>query len=1082
MNKEYKLSEGQKGLWKIQTANPQSTAYNTYFSAKVESDIDVYDLQKVSDLISVKHPILCARFIEKNGEILQTVNENNRVSFETYTFINEQEVRDFFNIEANKLIDLKNGPLSRFIVATTDDNNKYVLLITHHIVVDYWSLIVILKEIASIYKQMRNNEDFSLVANDCSFFDHIEMLDEYKTTDKYKKSLDYWKERLHKGVEELQLPFGKSRDMLKSETAESIVLQLDKGLTEKIYSESFKMGVTPFSFLLANYHIVLSYYFDNNNIATGVPFLGRHSKKHLDKIGYYVNTLPVNCLVNDTQSFAEYANLVQRDVRKIFSNQRVSYQELIEKYNDQGNSANQPLYQTMFVLEKARTSDFEGASLFFAGVEGITLDMGEIKFSSFPLLKKFAQSDLTCIFEKVNTSLHGVIQYNASHMTKEFMESFLNFYKNILDVTTSQPDKQIAELKVLLTKDVELIDRTNEHADNSMGDLYHKGGVSYYLEKQFNKVPDQIAIVTENHSVTYKELNYKSASIGKVLLSHPAQQTRRRALICCDKAIHSIYSIIAATRSGYSYILLDKGTPLTRVNEIIHQTSPEVILFDEGSSNVLKELRIPSDILTLNISRIEDSTDMLFESVYADDQDELYCVFTSGSSGNPKGISIPNDGVLRLVLNPNYCKLSNQNVIAQMNNLGFDATTFEIWGAFLNGAKLVLIEKEDLLSPDVLKEKISHNGVDTLFITTSLFNQYSTAESSPFKGVKQILFGGEKVNLDCVKKFSKNLPGCQFIHVYGPSETTTFATFHKIHDVESYEEDLPIGIPISDTVIDIRSQDGTHNLPIGVVGEMYIGGKGLANEYLNLEEETQRKFISIKLENGDITRLYRSGDLAYRNTQGEIVYCGRKDMQEKIRGFRVELTDIKKKIDKDITVEDSYITTVQDEFGQKQIVAYIKPFEINRFDLSITKDALKGLLPEYMIPSYFVIVEKFVLTKNGKIDKNNLPKLVIHQENVKYEAPITETERIISEIWCDILGRKKVSCIAEFFEVGGHSLLAMKIKMNMEERFSIKVAWEEFYTLTTIRKMAENIDKILLSGQNEQLSMPKIKRRARNKV
>lgn len=1079
MNNEYKLSQGQKGLWQIQTSDPLSTAYNTYFSAKVESDINMNHLHEISDLISIKHPILCARFVEKNSEIMQVVSESDHISFEVYNFGDEIEVRDFFNIEANKPIDLKNGPLSRFIVATTDDSNKYILLITHHIVVDYWSLIVILKEISSISEQINTNGEILTIENDLSFFNHIEEMEEYKKTEKYQKSLNYWKLRLDNKMDDLQLPFGKSRN-LSYDSADSINLKLNDELTTKIYSESFKMGVTPFSFLMANYHIALSFYFNNNNISTGVPFLGRYSKKHLDKVGYYVNTLPVNCVVDDTQTFIEYANIVQHDVRKIYTNQKVSYQELIDEENTNGECS-QSLYQTMFVLEKARNSDFEGASLFFAGIEGITLDLGSIKFSSFPIQKKFAQSDLTCILEKVNNSLYGVIQYNNSHITKEFMESFIEFYKTLLEITTSYPGKQILELKRPLTKDLELINETNDHTKRKNDDIYHRGGVSYYLDKQLSEASDKVAMVIEDGSVTYKDLNTKSSAIGKMLLTHPLTEKKGRALIFCEKAVNSIFSIVATTRSGYSYILLDKGTPLSRVREIIDQTSPKVVLFDDGNINDLKDLNVSPELLTLNVSRVDESIGAEFKSVFAQDDDELYCVFTSGSSGNPKGISIPHHGVLRLVLNPNYCMLSNENVIAQMNNLGFDATTFEIWGAFLNGAKLVLIEKEHLLSPSVLKEKIQNYRVDTVFITTSLFNQYSMEEDNPFHGVQQILFGGEKVNVECVKNFSRNLPDCQFIHVYGPSETTTFATFYKIDEIELFEEDIPIGLPVSDSFINILNQDGSYDLPIGVVGELYIGGKGLAKEYINLEEETQRKFISFKTSNGNRSRIYRSGDLAYRNNMGDVIYCGRKDMQEKIRGYRVELTDIKKKIDKDQFIEDSYITTVQDDFGQKQIVAYIKPFEVNKLNISNLKNKLKELLPEYMIPAFFVVVEKFTLTKNGKIDKAKLPKPVIYQKQLENIAPTTDTERITSDIWCKILGQQNISCDAEFFEVGGHSLLVMKIKMSIEEQFSMKITWEEFYKLTTIRKMAAYIDEAL-TGPKQQLIMPKIKRRERNKI
>ena len=1085
MQKEFELSDGQKGLWHIQKLNIKSTAYNSYFSAQIDSEIEIEDLRKVCNYISQKHPILNARFLEKDGDLKQLVDSENKIPFIVLNLSDKNEVNKTLNNELNKPIDLENGPLSCFIVAITRDNQKYILLKSHHIVLDYYSLGVILKEIAFFYKKVINNEEVVIEQDNVPFFEHIQAIREYEVTEKYNNSLEYWNLKLKNMPQKLRLPYGNTRNVNINNKASNIILNLDKETTERIYNKASEVGVTPFSFLLANYHIALSYYFADNNISTGVPFLGRFSKEHLNTIGYYVNTLPVNIQVDDELPFADYVKQIHKEVRKMLGNQKVSSQKIKEKLNVSADNSSKVMYQTMFVLEKARDKDLQGSALYFLGVDGVDLEVDGLKLKSYTLKGKYAQDDIVVILEKYKDNILGAVQYNNELFDEKFINSFVEFYKNILKITAQNSDKYIYELKQPIVSENQIIECINNAALNKANNYYNKGGIVHFLEKTFREFADKTAIEYGNDKITYKQLDMKSIVVGHAIQS-TNYKPKGRVIIYCDNKLHTIYGIVATIRIGSSYIVIEKDTPIHRIKEIIEQVSPNTILIDEKSRGKVEEIVVNQDIAIINIEHCKESDEGDIKRVDIDDKDEAYCIFTSGSSGKPKGISVPNDGILRLVLNSNYCKLTEKNIIAQISNFAFDASTFEIWGTFLNGATMVMIDKEKVLSMEIFGETIENKHVDTMFMTTSLLNQLSTMENIKFRGLKKILFGGEKANLSCVKNFLNKLPNCEFIHVYGPSEDTTFTTHYNITkdllEQNSFEQNLPIGTPITDTTVNIMDTTGRYNLPIGVVGEIYIGGAGLAKGYIGQKEETDKKFIVVKDYKSETKRFYKSGDLGFRNNNGEIVFFGRKDLQVKIRGFRIELSEIKKKIDNMDIVEDSYVTVMENSSSQKQIAAYIKLANIEEFDVSKVKAYLRELLPEYMIPTYIIKMDKFQLNDNGKIDKNRLPKVDMEIEQFEYVQPANDIENEIEGIWCEVLNLKKVSCTADFFDVGGHSLLTIKLKMLIEKRYSINIDIEDIFKLTTIRAQALYVDKRIKKQKCGNVTIPKIKRIERREM
>nr|WP_297940032.1 AMP-binding protein [uncultured Lachnoclostridium sp.] len=1065
---ESNLSEGQLGLWLIQNKEPSSTAYNTFFSVKFNNDIEIDKLFEFSKWLSKKHPILCTTFSETPESVKMKLNPDSNIHFEVLHLENSEEVKKKFEDEVNTAINLKAGPISKIYLAVTRSYEKYMLLLSHHIILDYWSLILVLKEM----QDFLGNESFEheMIEPEYGYFDSVKRQQEFRNDAKFQNSIEYWEQVLKDSVPSLKPPYGivPRPDQKAQVKTESIII--NEEITNRFYDRCLKLGVTPFAFLLANYHITLSYYFGENDIVTGVPFLGRYSKKELNNVGYYVNTLPIREKVIDSAIFSEYAVSINKRIKKAFSNQKVTLHKVQEIMNAKDLNQSNNCYQTMFILEKANIKSLEGASLLTMGMNEVNVELGDYNVSGFPLKNRDQLCDITIMLERFQDKIIGNVQYREDLYPVNFVKSFIEFFINCIIKTSEEPEIEIGSLKHPICCEQEII--TVKNMQDSESQL--AGSVAEQFEEVIQKFGSRIAVKQEKLSESYHELGKITAAIAELIM-HKCGQEKKRYVIFCKNKINTLHGIIGVVRTGGSYIALDYSLPNQRIAEIIAQLNPAGIVFDTDSKGKLEEIEVEQSIAKISVesAEVKDKDNVcLSQNVYADD--ELYCIYTSGTSGKPKGLSVANKGVLRIVNNPNYCRITENNIIAQANNTSFDASVFEIWGAMLNGATLVLIDKFSLLNPKELRKIITNEKIDLMIVTTSLFNQLSLMVPIPFEGIKQLMFGGESANLHCVSEAYRKLPECRLVNMYGPSESTVFTTFKEISENCINNKKITIGSPVSDTVVHIRNTYDGSDLPLGVVGEIIIGGPGVAKGYVANEEETEKKFHV----NCDGERVYCSGDLAYRDSNGEIVFCGRKDLQVKIRGFRVELSEIKESIDAIDLVQDSYVTTVENEFGTKQIAAYIKIGEESSKNISIhhIRECLSQSLPFYMVPAYITFVEKFNFSSSNKIDPSTLPKINFEGNII---LPETKTEKMVYQLWQEMLDVETISCDTSFFEAGGHSLMAMQMKMRLEKMFDVEIALEKVYSLKTIKDIASYIDQLQSQPKNHQkkVSMKRVERR-----
>jgi amino acid adenylation domain-containing protein len=808
-------------------------------------------------------------------------------------------------------------------------------------------------------------------------------------------------------------------------------------------------------------------------LVVGSPIAGRTQVETEALIGIFINTLVLRTDLSGDPSFRELLSRVREMTLAAYVHQELPFEKLVELLKPEREPGYTPLFQVIFNLENIPEKMVETSSL---GLEELNLEHDVALFDlNLELVEQAGR--LTCFFK-----------YNLDLFEPATIERMAGHFQTLLAGIAANPERAISELPLLTdVEQYQLLATWNE----TLTDFPREKGIHQLFETQVERTPDAVAVVFGHKQLTYRQLNNRANQLAHYLRNYGVR-SEMLVGICLERSIEMIVGLLGILKAGGAYVPLDPEYPQDRLAfmlEELNQTGSMVLLTQAQMAERVPEFG--GRVIQLDADWEAIGRESQANPEHEDDAEKLaYVMYTSGSTGRPKGVCIPHRAISRLVFNTNYIKLEADDVVAQASNASFDAATFEIWGALLHGARLVGLSKDVLLSPHEFARQLQAHNISVLFLTTALFNQLAREAPGAFRPIRHLLFGGEAADPRWVKAVLQHDPPRRLLHVYGPTECTTFATWHLVEAVPEGATTIPIGRPISNTQIYLLDKH-LRPVPIGIPGELYIGGDGLASGYLNRPELTQEKFIpnpikineELRIKNDEAylneshssslalhsSLIYKTGDLARYLPNGDIEFLGRIDQQVKIRGFRIELEEIEVVLGQHPQILESVVVVREDSPGgpstslptDKRLVAYVVS---NQASVSVNelRSFLKKKLPDYMIPSAFVMLKALPLTANGKVDRRALPAPDTARADLAspFAAPESFVEVILAGIWAELLGLERVGVHDNFFELGGHSLLAAQVLSRLQAIMQVDLPLRCLFESPTIRGLAEQLDLI----------------------
>ena len=1042
----YPLSFAQQRMWFLQQLEPDSCALNVALGFSLNGPLDVPALERGLGELIKRHEAFRTMCAVNDVQPIQIIVPAERTSMPLEIVDlrtipepkRERELQSLIALEARRPFALDRSPLLHATLFQLAEDRYALLLTTHHFVVDGWSVNVMLRDLSALYDVNSNGRSSSLETLTSRYCDYAKWQRERLNGQMLEELLGYWKGKLA-GAAELNLPTDRPVSGSPSGRGATHRFNLPSDLSQALKLLSRREGVTLFTTLLAAFKTLLHRYSGQNDITVGTAVSDRCMAETQTVVGCFANTLVLRTQCNDNPTFRQLLRLVHGNVIEAWDHQDMPFEVLVEQLRPERLHLRNPLFQVSFVLHQR--GDDQGLKLDGLEVQRLPIDFGMTRF------------DLLLEFRNQEEQLSGLLEYSTDLFQATTIERMARHFEILLEGIVNHPDIRIGQLS-LLTKDEteQIVVNWNRTAAPYPADRC----VHEEFEWLARLRPEALAIAGEGASLNYRELNERSDRLADYLRSQGIVAGSRVAL-CVDRSIEMIIGMLGILKAGGAYVPLDPAYPAERQAFILNDVVTPVILTIPEAATSLPAFNAKVIYLDGEWSLIggdkarTSSTENARPEVTS--RDPAYVIFTSGSTGTPKGVVVSHRAIMRLVLNTNYVELGPQDRIAHLSHVCFDAATFEIWGALLTGGCIVLIPKSVALDPHRLGAELKRGKVTTVFLTTALFNEMAAEDAGIFQGVEQVLFGGEAVNPRSVRQVleSGGAPR-RLLHVYGPTECTTFATFYPVTHVEENATTVPIGRPISNTTAYVLDKYG-NPLPAGVPGELYLGGAGVAEGYLNQPELTRERFVSERFGGDQAERLYRTGDIVKYLPDGNIEFIGRADSQTKIRGFRIEPGEIEAVLKAHPEVENAVVVAREEKTGQRQLVGYVVTRDENI--LSSWRTYLEEKLPFYMIPSRIVRVEELPTTPSGKIDRLALPK---PERQIQHDsAALSPFEEMTASVWSEVLEVEAIAPHESFFELGGHSLLATRVVSQLRSRFGVEIPLRAVFDHPTLAEMGRFI-------------------------
>lgn len=1045
------LSYAQQRLWFLEQTGLVSTAYVISFAFQLEGVLHYNTLEAAFSSLLERHESLRTRFGVSNGKPIQIIDPSCQFSLgvddlsKFDLLLRDERIQQIFTEDVEKGFDLSSGPLFRACLLKLGEEDHILLMNMHHIISDGWSLEVLTRELGALYRAKLHDSDADLAKPELQYADYTLWQRAWLKDDVLNQQLDYWRQQLEGAPRLIDLPTYQPRPSVASFKGDRLCFNLPKQLSDNLARLAQEQEATLFMVLLAAFQVVLGRWSGSNDVVVGSPIAGRTHRQLEDLIGFFVNTQALRGDLSGDPTFADYLSRVKEVALCAYAHQDIPFEKLVAELSPERDLSHQSLFQTVFLLQNTYSEQ---------------LDLEGTKATPMSDINKTSQFDITLTMAEKPTGLSGEIEYATDLFNETMMERLSVHYSRVLEQIVADQYVKLSDINILSTEEKEQIlyewnDTKTDYRGNAC--------IHEFFERQAVENPNSIALVFEDTEVTYRALNERSNRLAHYLMEQGVAPDSLVGL-SVERSIHLVVGIMGILKSGGAFVPLDPDYPKDRLTMMLGDTKTEIILTQTRVAD-----RLPC--ATQNIVMVDDGD--LFSSypstnprrdVLGLTQDNLaYVIYTSGSTGTPKGVMVEHKSVCNLLqfMIEEFSATENMALCA-VTPYSFDVSNMDYFLPLSVGGKMVICPKKTTRDANLLRELLDSRTINFMQGTPATWSLLLNDTNWLPNPSMTIVSAGEVLNNGIYNKFQRIDNPCY--NLYGPTETTIYSSYTTFDRGCSV-----IGRPVANTQLYVFSSDMSV-LPIGSIGELYIGGAGLARGYLNRDDLTSERFVKnpINPESGDL--LYRTGDLVRSLPDGNLDFVGRVDDQVKIRGFRIELGEIEACLLKGEQISDCVVVARDNGDLYKTLIAYVIPKQdpaISHNDMvlwrdhliSSFKDNLLQFLPDFMVPAVFVFMDEFPLTNSGKIDRKSLPAPQSNDlQRKRQRAAASETEKGICLIWQNVLGIEKVGIHDNFFELGGHSLLAIRVAAQLREVFGVEVSIDFLFDAPTVSEIAAFLD------------------------
>jgi amino acid adenylation domain-containing protein len=1079
-DEEHSLSHGQQALWFLYRLAPESAAFNLSGAARIRAGLDVPALRQAFQSVVDRHPALRTTFDTVQGKPAQRAHPRMDVAFAEIdaTGWSEGALEERLAAESQRPFDLTTGPLLRVSLFSRARREYVVLLALHHIVADFWSLAALTHDLGQFYHASTAGTPPALPPLALAYTDYVRWQTGLLAGPEGERLWSYWQRQLDGDLPVLNLPTDRPPPPIQSFQGDTHSFRLSTELTAALNALSREHSTTLYMTLLAAFQTLLYRYTEQKDILVGSPTAGRARPEFAGLVGYFVNPIALRTDFSGDPPFTALLHQVRQTVLAAFEHQDYPFALLVERLQPTRDASRPPLFQTMFALQKSHLSGEQGLTSFALGEAGARMRLGALELESVIVPQRASQFDLSLMMAESGDQLAGSLQYSTDLFDAATVARLSGHFVTLLESIVAQPEQSVAALPMLSAGEREqLLHGFNETARDYAPDLC----LHELFEESVRRAPDAVAVVYGTERLTYAELNGRANQ-----LAHHLRRlcVGRESLVgvCLERSVEAVVALLGVLKAGGAYVPLDPEYPRERLSYMLSDAGVKILLTQQSLLEV-----VPGGESTL-LCLDRDADAIARESGenpggFNTPDNLAYVIYTSGSTGRPKGALLPHRGVVNcLHWMQEVHGLGARDSFLLKTSLSFDASVWELFWPLSAGSSVHIVPPGGEMDVAYLARYVAEQGVTTAFFVPPLLRAFlAEPGAGRCTSLRHVVCGGEGLPAETMGRFFATLPWAGLHHCYGPTEASIASSGWECE--RGWEGGVSMGLPAGNTQAYVLD-GGLEPVPVGLVGELYVGGAGVGRGYLNRPDRTGERFVPDPFSGGVGSRLYRTGDLVRQDAEGRLEFAGRVDHQVKVRGFRIELGEIDAALAAHESVCETMVLARADEPTGQRLVAYVvAAAEQPPLTASELRGYLKERLPSYMIPSAFVFITEFPLLPNGKVDRHALPAPEPASVELEsgYVAPVAPVEEVLAGIWAEVLRVERVGVHDNFFELGGHSLLATQLMARVQEIFQTEVPLRRLFDQPTVAGLAALIEEY--QGQQthkKQVAIPALPRGRNN--